>query len=126
MELTTRSGHGYHDVRIGGSGRAHLGDVHYNYGPSPDERILNGILDSLSYPGMNDRRDTVAQAHEGTFDWTFMEGETTFVTYCWGSAQSETRETSTIQMSFKAWLQDDTPRLFSFTGKPGSGKSTFM
>lgn len=47
----------------------HLGDVYNNHG-SPDERALKAILDSLSYPGMTDRRDALAEAHEKTFDWT--------------------------------------------------------
>lgn len=124
MESTSRSGHGYHDVRVGGSGRAHLGDVHYNYGPSPDERILNDILDSLSYPGMNDRRDVLAEAHEGTFDWAFLDGDTDFVTKRF--LLTEEAYTSSIRMNFKTWLQDDSQGLFYFTGKPGSGKSVFM
>lgn len=103
MESTSRSGHGYHDVRIGGSGRAHLGDVHYNYGPSSDERILNGILDSLSYPGMNDRRDALTEAHKGTFDRTFLEGKTKFITERYIMGQSEMKSALEVQMSFKSF-----------------------
>ena len=46
------------------------------YGQSSDERALEAILDSLRYEGMTDRRDTGAEAQEGTFDWTFLEGKT--------------------------------------------------
>jgi hypothetical protein len=71
MALAQRVGNDYINVHIEGGGRAILGNV---YGQSSDERALAAILDSLSYAGMTDRRDTVAEAQDGTFDWTFLEG----------------------------------------------------
>lgn len=51
--VATKSGSGnvYHDVRITGDGRAHLGN-NYNYGPSEDEKILESVIASLYYPEM--------------------------------------------------------------------------
>jgi dephospho-CoA kinase len=79
MALAQRVGNDYNNIRIEG-GRTILGNV---YGQSPDERALEAILDSLRYDGMTDRRDTLAEAQEGTFDWTFLEGETKFLTWRW-------------------------------------------
>jgi hypothetical protein len=79
MALAQRVGNDYNNIRIEG-GRTILGNV---YGQSPDERALEPILDSLRYDGMTDRRDTLAEAQEGTFDWTFLEVETKFLTWRW-------------------------------------------
>jgi dephospho-CoA kinase len=124
MELTQRVGNDYINVNIEGGARAVLGNV---YGQSSDERALAAILDSLRYDGMTNRRDTLAVAQEGTFDWTFLEGLTMFLTrrqiHGHGDSHSEFEH---VQMSFKAWLEADDEGLFCVMGKPGSGKSTFM
>lgn len=125
MSATPRPGRGYSHIHVGGSSRAHLGDV-YNYGSSPDERALLMILESLEYPGMHDRRDALVEPHQGTFDWTFLEGEVDFVTNRYMFNQEEDHQSMRVRMNFRHWLQDDDQGLFVFTGKPGSGKSLFM
>jgi dephospho-CoA kinase len=123
MALAQRVGNDYNNIHIEG-GRIVLGNV---YGQSPDERAFAAILDSLRYDGMTDRRDTLAEAQEGTFDWTFLEGETKFLRRRWmdhkGVVQDDFRK---VEMSFKAWLEARDEGLFCVMGKPGSGKSTFM
>jgi hypothetical protein len=127
MDLTPRSGHGYQDINIGGSSRVHMGDAYYQHGPSPDERALSAILESLSYPGMFDRRDALAEAHEGTFDWTFLEGETQVLTDRWvGPSGWEHDSFDSVDVNFKEWLHEGREGLFCVKGKAGSGKSTFM
>jgi hypothetical protein len=124
MAFTQRVGNDYINVRVEGGGRAILGNV---YGQSSDERALAAILESLSYPGMTDRRDTLAEAQEGTFDWTFLEGETKFLKQRRINREgfSDT-DYEHIVMNLKTWLETDDDGLFCLMGKPGSGKSTFM
>jgi dephospho-CoA kinase len=123
MDSASRVGNDYTSINIQG-GRTILGNV---YGQSSDERALGAILDSLRYEGMTDRRDTLAEAREGTFDWTFLEGETKFPTRRWINWKGVSHEDfQNIQVSFKAWLEADDEGLFCVMGKPGSGKSTFM
>ena len=64
-------GNVYNNIHIEG-GRTILGDL---YGESSDERTLKAIPDSLSYPGMTDRWDTLRETQEVTFDWAFLGGE---------------------------------------------------
>jgi hypothetical protein len=124
MPFPERIGHFYDNLQVSG-GRVQLGDV-YHYKPSPEEQALNAILDSLRYPGMHDRRDTLTEAHEGTFDWTFLEGETQFVEerVKWGDGKYD--RFRTVDMNFKSWLQDEDRGMYCVVGKPGSGKSKFM
>ena len=123
MALARRVGNDYNNIHIEG-GRTILGNV---YGQSPDERALDAILDSLRYDGMTDRRDTLAEAQEGTFDWAFLEGKTRFLTRRWIICEGVSHDDfQDVQMSFKAWLEADDEGLFCVMGKPGSGKSTFM
>jgi dephospho-CoA kinase len=123
MALAQRVGNDYNNIHIEG-GRTILGNV---YGQSSDERALAAIFDSLRYDGMTDRRDTLAEAQEGTFDWTFLEGETKFLTQRWVDHKGVSHDQfEDVQMNFKAWLEADDTDLFCVMGKPGSGKSTFM
>jgi hypothetical protein len=123
MALVSR-GYQYQSVHVSGD-RVHLGDV-YHYEPPPEERAFNAVLESLKYPGMHDRRDALNEAHEGTFDWTFLEGETRFVKERDENGNAESDHFRFVDMNFKTWLQDTEQNLFRVVGKPGSGKSTFM
>lgn len=126
MAEPSQAGHHYSDVQNYG-GQNHMGNV-YNYGETSDERNLHAILESLSYPGMEDRRNALAGAHEGTFKWTFLEGKTDFVKSRWFDEHDsgEYLETEPIDMNFKTWLEAENQGLFCIVGKPGSGKSTLM
>lgn len=76
---------------------------------------------------MTDRRDTVAEAQEGTLDWTFLEGKTKILKSRGIDHEGVSWENSEdVQMNFKAWLEADDEGLFCVMGKPGSGNSTFM
>lgn len=123
MAESSQAGHQYLNVQNYDS-RIHMGNVN-NYGESSDERTLRAILESLSYPDMKDRRNELAEAHKGTFEWTFLEGKTEFVKSrsFYGHGSKEYLE---IDMNFKTWLEAKNQGLFCIVGKPGSGKSTFM
>jgi hypothetical protein len=123
MPSPQRVGHFYDGVNVTGS--AHLGDV-YHYKPSPEERALNAILESLEYPGMHDRRDALTEAHEGTFDWTFLDGETQFVERRSEFGNEQFDRLRTVNMNFKSWIENKDGDMYCVVGKPGSGKSTFM
>lgn len=125
MALVPNNIRSYQHIYSEGNSRVHLGDIYHDR-QSPDERALHAILESLSYPGMTDRRDALAEAHEQTFDWTFLEGETKFLEGHYTSFGQEHDHFRTIDMNFKSWLQEEGRGLFCVTGKPGSGKSTFM
>jgi ABC-type multidrug transport system fused ATPase/permease subunit len=123
MPFPERIGHLYDGVHVTGS--AHLGDV-YHYEPSPEERAFNAILESLEYPGMHDRRDALTEAHEETFDWTFLDGETQFVEKRIEFGNGQFDRLRTVNMDFKSWLENKDGNMYCVVGKPGSGKSTFM
>lgn len=122
--LNQHVGNEYNNIYIEG-GRTVLGNV---YGQSSsDERALQAILESLSYAGMTDRRDTLKEAEEGTFDWKFLKGETKFVRRRRVDKEGvSTGDYKDVKMNFKTWLEADDQGLFCVMGKPGSGKSTFM
>ncbi|KAI0503221.1 hypothetical protein F5B22DRAFT_560661 [Xylaria bambusicola] len=67
------------------------------------------ILNSLWYPSICDREETIHEAHANTFKWIFEDPETTGKE--WGN--------------FVNFLQGDSSSYW-ITGKPGSGKSTLM
>ncbi|KAF1992354.1 hypothetical protein K402DRAFT_320597 [Aulographum hederae CBS 113979] len=77
------------------------------------------ILESLTYPSMKDREDDVMEAHRDTFSWIFQGRD----------APQAKQETSALNESndFTKWLStDDLGSIYWISGKPGSGKSTFM
>ena len=125
MALMQTGSRTYNNIQAGDNSRMLLGDV-YNNHQSPDERALKAILDSLSYPGMTDRRDALAEAHEETFDWTFLDGETKFLVGRDRSGDQKYDRYENVNINFKSWLEHEDQGLFCVTGKPGSGKSTFM
>jgi hypothetical protein len=67
------------------------------------------ILNMLRFPGMDDRYETVSEAHTKTFQWVF----------------GTPADTSIPLSSFSKWLASD-DKVFWVSGKPGSGKSTLM
>lgn len=78
--------------------------------PSPS--LLNDfILEALAYKSMYDREDEVERAHTKTFDWVF-------------ESKANIRSAET---GLSEWLSRDTMGpIYWVTGKPGSGKSTFI
>ncbi|KAL7918553.1 hypothetical protein ACQKWADRAFT_303800 [Trichoderma austrokoningii] len=76
----------------------------------PDSIVHDYILDILSYKSMHYREQEVAKAHSKTFEWVFQ--------------QSSPEEP---EHQFSTWLRgEELGPIYWITGKPGSGKSTFI
>jgi energy-coupling factor transporter ATP-binding protein EcfA2 len=84
-------------------------DLTSSMGHSRLEALQDKILQSLAYPGMEDREGGITEAFGKTFQWIFEDSPHN--DRKWGN--------------FKDWLQSD-EQLYWITGKAGSGKSTLM
>ncbi|KAK3317446.1 hypothetical protein B0T19DRAFT_292204 [Cercophora scortea] len=89
-----------------------------------DQATRTRLLKSLKYEGMNERRNTVANNHEGTFQWIFADPGTSPSPP--GSNASTSQHSNTSRWSsFPDWLRSD-GKVYWVSGKAGSGKSTLM
>lgn len=75
----------------------------------------HGILRSLSFDSRPVRHSSITKASARTFEWAF-EG---------ARPHGDTGPSTIVTGSFLTWLRED-DGVFWVTGKPGSGKSTFM
>lgn len=81
------------------------------------------LLQSLKYPGMNERRNHIKESHEATFRWALRRRHE--------SASDESDDEREIDIwghdiiPFIEWAQSDQSSYW-ISGKPGSGKSTLM
>lgn len=76
-----------------------------------DIQKQQAILDTLSFDSRAVRHQAIPDAHPGTFQWAF--------------TTDELEEERQDKMKFMHWLQHG-EGIFWVTGRPGSGKSTFM
>ncbi|KAI9690641.1 MAG: hypothetical protein M1820_009948 [Bogoriella megaspora] len=77
------------------------------------------LIESLRFPRMNERLNTIKEPHPETFEWIFDDDLN----------QQERYNTDRKWDSFKAWLVANSvscPSPYWIGGKPGSGKSTLM
>lgn len=79
-----------------------------------DSKIEDAILDSLSFPDMDDRGTMVQAAYQETFQWIFRANNHAVPNQGNGRA------------NFSNWLESEDKSIYWITGKPGSGKSTLM
>ena len=70
---------------------------------------LHHFLQSLHFPEIKLRQETIAPAHKKTFEWIY----------------NEQQESDPHWDSFTEWLRND-QQVYWILGKPGSGKSTLM
>lgn len=78
----------------------------------------DGLLQSLRYPGFNERRNEVREAHPETFQWVFAGDD--------GTSAATNSEMSVVKWdSFSNWLKS-TDTIYWINGKPGCGKSTMV
>lgn len=77
--------------------------------------ILNDfILEGLAYKSMHDREDEVTEAYASTFDWVFAD-------------EAVEEQSRPMKHNLKNWLTTtESGPIYWITGKPGSGKSTFI
>ncbi|KAJ4144473.1 hypothetical protein LMH87_003354 [Akanthomyces muscarius] len=84
---------------------------------SPDI-LQDFILEGLAYKSMHDREDEVTEAYASTFDWVFAADQ---------QQQQPSGGGRIMKHSLKRWLSTtESGPLYWITGKPGSGKSTFI
>ncbi|EGX97073.1 hypothetical protein CCM_01732 [Cordyceps militaris CM01] len=82
------------------------------------EILQDFILEGLAYKSMHDREDEVTEAYASTFDWVFADQT--------GAQQGEEGGRA-LKHGLKDWLSTTAAGpLYWITGKPGSGKSTFI
>ncbi|KAJ4347367.1 uncharacterized protein N0V89_011308 [Didymosphaeria variabile] len=80
------------------------------------------LLESLSYSSMKDREEDVEQAHAHTFSWIFEPS-----TRSSPSLTDKDEQPMHESNDFLSWLSTDKlGGAYWVSGKPGSGKSTFM
>lgn len=85
--------------------------------PVPASLLYDFILESLAYKSMHDREEEVVQAHRKTFEWVFTDD----------ANRSSSSITTGAKSGLSTWFAQDTlGPIYWITGKPGSGKSTFM
>lgn len=95
-----------------------LGKLALNVDVKVDQARREHLLQSLKYPGFNERRNEVREAHTDTFQWVFAgDGDE--------SAEPGSKMTTTKWDSFSNWLKS-TDTVYWISGKPGSGKSTLV
>lgn len=88
---------------------------------SPDI-LQDFILEGLAYKSMHDREDEVTEAYASTFDWVFAADQQQQA-----PTSVEAGRGRTMKHSLKRWLSTtESGPLYWITGKPGSGKSTFI
>ncbi|PNP39705.1 hypothetical protein TGAMA5MH_08376 [Trichoderma gamsii] len=80
---------------------------------TPDSIVHDYILDVLSYKSMHYREQEVTKAHSKTFEWVFQH--------------SSPEDAEGAEHQFSTWLRgEELGPIYWITGKPGSGKSTFI
>lgn len=80
---------------------------------TPDSIVHDYLLDALSYKSMHFREQEVTKAHNKTFEWVFR--------------RPDSQDDEEAEHRFSAWLRNnDLGPIYWITGKPGSGKSTFI
>ncbi|UKZ61549.1 uncharacterized protein TrAtP1_002810 [Trichoderma atroviride] len=80
---------------------------------TPDSIVHDYILDVLSYKSMHYREQEVTKAHSKTFEWVFQH--------------SSPEDSEEVEHQFSTWLRgEELGPIYWITGKPGSGKSTFI
>ncbi|KAH7129442.1 hypothetical protein B0J13DRAFT_482752, partial [Dactylonectria estremocensis] len=85
------------------------------------------LLRSLKFPGMNQRRNDVKDAHPKTFQWLFLEeaDAETASDLPDSSLLSLTANYNTSDSRFPDWLRSNA-KVYWISGKPGSGKTTLV
>ncbi|KAH8126888.1 hypothetical protein LI328DRAFT_151555 [Trichoderma asperelloides] len=94
-------------------------EVPVRHRATPDSIVHDYILDVLSYKSMHYREQEVTRAHSKTFEWVFQPSSSNNSE---DEAKNEARE-----HQFSTWLRgEELGPIYWITGKPGSGKSTFI
>lgn len=103
-----------------------------------DQARRENLLQSLKFPGFNERRNQIAEAYEKTFHWIFMGDDGPSLEAPMGSDSEdsdwEDSDLEDVDLAdpaeaswdlFSNWLSS-TARIYWISGKPGSGKTTLV
>lgn len=93
-----------------------------------DQTRRERLLQSLKFPGFNERRNQVSEAYERTFQWIFMGDDGPTQEYPTGSDMEDIDLADPSEASwdlFSNWLSS-TADIYWISGKPGSGKTTLV
>jgi len=85
--------------------------------------IQDRILRQLVFPGMRARQHQISDTGDNTFNWLFHGGSHTSTDSWWDDERNQLRQKA--QKDLLVWLSHG-QGIFHISGKPGSGKSTFM
>lgn len=132
--VASSSSHTYRNTTISDQAHAHLGN-NYNYNHnhnyfhtgSQDEKIRCAILDSLRFEGFDRRSERLSSESRENYHWILSNEPSPLLAineYSIDLQQWNQREEA--RQSLKDWLSDEQSSLFWVTGKPASGKSTFV
>ncbi|KAF9878479.1 hypothetical protein CkaCkLH20_03971 [Colletotrichum karsti] len=115
-----------------------------------EKQAYEKLLESLKYPGMDERKNSVPKRHVKTLKWIFediesdsihsdsihsddvhsnaesMISSTDSLHRIWQGTVTEDSKRARREADLAGWLQRDDRRLYWISGKPGSGKSTLM
>ncbi|KAF4825901.1 hypothetical protein CGCSCA5_v000377 [Colletotrichum siamense] len=113
-----------------------------------EEKACEKLLKSLSYPRMNERKNSIPEKHNGSFEWVFkgLDSDEFSTPRCDSYNDCESGTTSLKSLSDEwlrrkkvaeakrnqananllGWLQGERMGPFWVSGKPGSGKSTLV
>lgn len=96
-------------VFLEGSVAPPLPSISSMHGMRTDKQAMQRLMASLYFPQMNDRRESIQSAHEGTYRWALLSTSATNVRWD----------------NLAGWLSDPRPphRLYWVNAKPGAGKS---
>ncbi|KAL3602932.1 hypothetical protein FPOAC2_07249 [Fusarium poae] len=82
-----------------------------------DDGTYMKFLKSFTYDRMNERKNSIQQRHQNTFEWVFGNEK----------LSTQDRYGRAVKVPNLAnWLEEDRDCLYWVSGKPGSGKSFFM
>lgn len=103
-----------------------------------DQARRERLLQSLKFPGFNERRNQISEAHESTFNWIFVGDDGPSQEDSTGSdlddsdwEESDLEDVDLADPSeaswdlFSNWLSS-TEGIYWISGKPGSGKTTLV
>lgn len=101
-------------------------------GQAINEKQRERLLQSIKFPGMNERRSHLSDSHEGTFEWIFNQPLTSDAANdsfsddaSVGGSDARNWPSTAICDNFVDWLKSDSD-MYWISGKPGSGKSTLV
>jgi len=106
--VLTSYGHVFPTVNVSDHAHVQLGDIYSGTGDVQGQ--YQQFLQTLCFPELFQRQESITQAHVGTFEWIF----------------SSDPDEAHMTLPFEPWMVSETHNLYWVAGKAGSGKSTLL